>query len=38
MNDFILILNKPKDITSFSYIQKVRKEMNIKKNWACWNT
>ncbi|ACZ01207.1 tRNA pseudouridine(55) synthase TruB [Streptobacillus moniliformis] len=31
MNDFILILNKPKDITSFSYIQKVRKEMNIKK-------
>ncbi len=31
MDDFILILNKPKNITSFSYIQKIRREMNIKK-------
>ncbi|CAM3130032.1 tRNA pseudouridine(55) synthase TruB [Streptobacillus ratti] len=31
MDDFILILNKPRNITSFSYIQKIRREMNIKK-------
>lgn len=31
MEDYILVLNKPKDITSFSYIQKVRKELDIKK-------
>lgn len=31
MEDYILILNKPKDITSFSYIQKIRKQYNIKK-------
>ncbi|WP_314010236.1 tRNA pseudouridine(55) synthase TruB [Pseudostreptobacillus hongkongensis] len=29
--DYICILNKPKNITSFSYIQKFRKENNIKK-------
>lgn len=31
MEDYILILNKPKNISSFSYIQKIRKEENIKK-------
>lgn len=31
MTDYIMILNKPKDITSFSYISKIRKELNIKK-------
>lgn len=31
MEDFILLLNKPKNISSFSYIQKIRKEMNLKK-------
>ena len=31
MEDYILILNKSKNISSFSYIQKIRKEENIKK-------
>jgi len=31
LEDYILILNKPKNISSFSYIQKIRKEENIKK-------
>ncbi|NYV27460.1 tRNA pseudouridine(55) synthase TruB [Streptobacillus felis] len=31
MEDYIIILNKPKNITSFSYIQKYRKELGIKK-------
>ena len=31
MEDYILILNKPKNISSFSYIQKIKKEENIKK-------
>ena len=31
MEEYILILNKPKNISSFSYIQKIRREENIKK-------
>jgi tRNA pseudouridine synthase B len=31
LEEYILILNKPKNISSFSYIQKIRREENIKK-------